>query len=234
MNDKIPSATIEAFARSIYKEASNYGFGQVDVIRLVNELMDCCADTAPTQSPGAQSQSTFELPDSDCSSLPLTGERVIIRDFDRASDMALFNEWLHDKYGRFFVLSCSTARSTAIDDLVDQPGTHIGIVCDVDRKPIGALAFLDVNQEQGTAELRKLIGDPDARGKGLAEEATLLWINYGMQILALEKIYVSTLQTHMANIRLNERIGFRVEGLLRNEVVIDGKRHDVLRMGICR
>jgi RimJ/RimL family protein N-acetyltransferase len=44
-------------------------------------------------------------------------------------------------------------------------------------------------------------------------------------------MYVSTLQTQIANIELNERIGFRVEGLLKNEVLIDGERCDVLRMG---
>ena len=34
------------------------------------------------------------------------------------------------------------------------------------------------------------------------------------------------------NIRLNEDLGFRVEGVLRNEVLIDGTYHDVLRMGL--
>ena len=102
----------------------------------------------------------------------------------------------------------------------------------LDDRPIGVMAFLDHNVTQNRAELRKLIGDPESRGRGLAEEATRLWVAYGMLTLGLEKVYVSTLQTHIANIKLNEDIGFKVEGLLRNEVLIDGKRHDVLRMGI--
>jgi len=69
---------------------------------------------------------------------------------------------------------------------------------------------------------------------GLAEEATRLWIAYGIDALRLEKINVSTLQTHINNIKLNEKIGFQVEGLLRDEVLIDGTRHDVLRMGYCK
>ena len=51
--------------------------------------------------------------------------------------------------------------------------------------------------------------------------------------LGLEKIYVSTLQTHIRNIQLNETIGFQVEGVLHNEVRIRDHRHDVLRMGMC-
>jgi RimJ/RimL family protein N-acetyltransferase len=95
------------------------------------------------------------------------------------------------------------------------------------------MAYLDHSRIQNRAELRKLIGESDCRGKGLAEEATRLWVRYGIIGLGLEKIYLSTLQTQIANIRLNEDIGFKVEGLLRDEVLIDGKRHDVLRMGYC-
>ncbi len=95
------------------------------------------------------------------------------------------------------------------------------------------MAFFDVDPVQRRAELRKLIGDPDARGKGYAEEATSLWIRYGVRELGLQKIYVSTLQTHLRNIQLNESVGFRVEGVLRSEVLLDGERYDVLRMGYC-
>ncbi len=95
------------------------------------------------------------------------------------------------------------------------------------------MAFLDVDQIQQRAELRKLIAVPAERGKGYAEEATRLWLKYGFQQLGLEKIYVSTLQTHIRNIQLNEAIGFRVEGVLYNEVRIGDHRHDVLRMGMC-
>jgi RimJ/RimL family protein N-acetyltransferase len=107
------------------------------------------------------------------------------------------------------------------------------MITTLEGKPIGALAYLDHDVDHKRAELRKLIGDPEFRGMGLAEEATQLWIAYGIHALHLEKIYVSTLQTHINNIKLNEKIGFQVEGLLRDEVLIDGTRHDVLRMGYC-
>ena len=32
--------------------------------------------------------------------------------------------------------------------------------------------------------------------------------------------------------RLNQDLGFRVEGILRNEVLVDGTYHDVLLMGL--
>jgi RimJ/RimL family protein N-acetyltransferase len=116
--------------------------------------------------------------------------------------------------------------------LLDNPANVIGIVTLADDAPIGSVAFLDLDSMQRRAELRKLIGVSNARGQGFAEEATTLWIKYGCERLDLEKFYVSTLQTHLRNIRLNESIGFRVEGVLQEEVRIGNNRHDVLRMGL--
>ena len=101
-----------------------------------------------------------------------------------------------------------------------------------DDRPIGAMGFLKHDYTQHKAELRKLIGDPDLRGQGYAREATRLWIQYGLQGMGLKKIYLNTLETNLRNIRLNEELGFKVEGILRNEVMIDGRTHDVVRMGL--
>jgi RimJ/RimL family protein N-acetyltransferase len=234
MSKDIPRATIKALARSIIKEASSYGFGQVDVIRLVNELLDASANDVASGTPPVAKTADAVVATGDTTILPLSGDSVAIRLFDNKQDLRLLRRWLPDKYGRFFVLSCATARSDSVDDLCSDKSNLFGVITTLSGTPIGALAFLDYKNPQRRAELRKLIGEPDFRGRGLAEEATRLWIDYGFNGLGLDKIYVSTLQTHLSNIQLNERIGFQVEGLLRNEVLIDGERHDVLRMGVCR
>ncbi len=102
-----------------------------------------------------------------------------------------------------------------------------------ERRPIGCVAFLDYDQTQQKAELRKLIGEPDMRGRGYGKRATRLWINYGLQELGLQKIYLNTLSNNIRNIRINEELGFSVEGILRNEVYIEGKYQDIIRMGLC-
>ena len=233
MNDKIPVPTIQTFARSIYKEALKYGFGQVDVIRLVNGLMDCCAAEQGTVS--AQNGEGDQLPDidADIASLPVKSDRLIVRSFEPGKDDDVLKSWLSDKYGRHFVLSATAAHALSFEALVSGDDHQLGMITTLEERPIGALAFLDYDADQKRAELRKLIGDPEFRGMGLAEEATRMWMAYGINALNLQKIYVSTLQTHIGNISLNERIGFQVEGLLRDEVLIDGVRHDVLRMGFC-
>ncbi len=229
----IPRETIEALSRSIFKQASNYGFGKVDIIKLINELLDLCsAGVRENDADDDVAGERIDLTAIDCHDLPLVGSRLSIRNFGEGQDRQCLESWLSDRYGRYFVLSCATATRTTLDSLCESETNHLGMITLPDGRPIGAMAFLDHSKEQQRAELRKLIGDPSSRGQGLAEEATRLWIRYGFQGLGLKKIYVSTLQTQIANIKLNEDIGFEVEGLLRNELLIDGHRHDVLRMGI--
>jgi RimJ/RimL family protein N-acetyltransferase len=233
---RIPDETVHAFARSIFQAASGYGFGQVDTIRLVNALMDLSAQDSrarPTHKSSQPSEviGSIDHQELNVQAFPLTSPRLKIRHADPTNDLPLMESWLKDKYGQHFRTSCATARQTDPVTLLTYVDNHLGIILLEDGKPIGVMAFLDHDKQQRRAELRKLIGEPDERGKGYAEEATVLWLKYGIERLGLEKIYVSTLQNHLRNIQLNESVGFRIEGVLADEVLIDGERMDVLRMG---
>ena len=232
MSNSIPDGTIRVFAKTICDEAAKYGFEQVDVIRLINAMMDISTNEAPRN--GDRPAAVPSQPDDmRVSEFPLRSPRLAIRPADPAEDKDLLNGWMADQYGRYFLLSSATAQPIELDKLLTNARNEVGIVLGENGEPIGAVAYLDIDPVQKRAELRKVIGVPAARGKGLAEEATRLWIEYGGKELGLEKIYVSTLQTHLRNIQLNESIGFRVEGVLHREVLISGTRHDVLRMGLC-
>lgn len=232
-SDNVPAETLRVFARSIYDEAGRYGFQTIDVIRLINELMDL----ATLGDLGVSASSTSSASDDggalNVDSFPLSSERLTIRPADKRDDVELLKRWMLDEYGKHFVLSSASAQKTDVESLLANEQNRLGIII-TDEQPIGAVAFLDIDESQKRAELRKLIGERDVRGKGFAEEATRLWVEYGFCRLGLEKIYVSTLQTHLRNIQLNESIGFRVEGLLREEVLIGHSRFDVLRMGLTR
>ncbi len=79
MDKQIPLATIQTIARSIFKEASTYGFGQLDIIRLVNELMDYSSSQGGDAVGANDPDEHPTLLTSEASSLPLTAERLIIR-----------------------------------------------------------------------------------------------------------------------------------------------------------
>jgi RimJ/RimL family protein N-acetyltransferase len=234
MAHKIPDETIRVFSRSLYHEGQRYGFEPIDFVRLINMLMDLAAGdvAAPAAVEGPHKAPALCYDELNVDAFPLSSPRIHIRRANAKVDVAMLERWMQDDYGRHFLLSCATAQSMTVPSLLKNPANDIGIVTLSDGSPIGSVAFLDLDLTQGRAELRKLIGVSEARGKGFAEEATTLWVKYGCERLNLEKFYVSTLQTHLRNIKLNESIGFRVEGVLQDEVRIGKNRHDVLRMGL--
>jgi RimJ/RimL family protein N-acetyltransferase len=233
LNDSsIPDKTIETLARSFFRESLDYGFKKIDYLRFVNAILDIAMKNSGelVENSHSSRQLSVEGPPQ-CCTLPLEGERLLIRNFT-TSDLGLLKNWMDDVVGREFVLSRTTAKTMGVEDFVHDDRCILGIITLKDGTAVGAVAYCDHNVEQHRAELRKIIGDPSQRRMGYAREATQLWIQYGRQCLKLKKIYLSTLNTNIRNIKLNEELGFQVEGILRNEVFFDGRFHDVLRMGL--
>jgi len=232
-NNKIPAATIDTFARSIFKQAKDYGFGQIDYIRLVNKILDCATNSNDNTENDSCEEKDKKKIGIDAKKLPVRSERIMIREFDKDKDLTDLKKWLNDKFGRYFLLSHATSRTLSVDELLNDTKNVLGtIVIEDINEIVGVMAFLEIDNFQKKAELRKLIGIPEMRGRGLGKEATSLWIEYGKQGLNLNKIYLNTLDTNIRNIKLNEELGFKVEGILRNEVLVDNKYRDVLRMGL--
>jgi diamine N-acetyltransferase len=233
----IPDLTIETLSRSFYKESVNYGFTQMDYVRFVNRLLDLSMQDgerpAPTSDETVTTSDSAEAPAA-AIALPLSGPRIRVRAFAEPDDATLLEQWISEPDGRYFLLSRTTSREVGLADLLHSDGSVLGMITLPDDRPIGCVAFLDLDREQRKAELRKLVGDPSERGKGYGKEASALWIRYGLTALGLKKIYLNTLETNIRNVHLNEELGFRVEGILRNEVFIDGEYRDVLRMGLWR
>lgn len=238
--DLIPDRTLEAFARGFFNEASLYGFRQTDYVRFVNHLLDIAIAMKKKRNGYLATPEIFSHLGSNVESLnftganqlPIVGERVTIRALNFDDDLTLLNQWLNDDTGRHFLLSCSEPTMSNYRDLLAEPQNHFGIITLHSGESIGVIAYLNHDQTQRRAELRKLIADPRMRGQGFGKESAKLWLNYGMSGLRLKKVYLTTFDTNARNIRLNEALGFKVEGILRNEVYWDGRYRDVLRMGL--
>jgi RimJ/RimL family protein N-acetyltransferase len=220
--------TIEVAARSFHKEAVGYGFTLADFVHFASTLLGIAMDPHAGASTEAEAP---QPPTERYASLPVLGRNVGIRPFGEPGDREHLDRWVADADGRFFLLSTTSGRRQDVDHLLQDPHNHIGMVTAGDR-PIGCVAYLDHRPSQRRAELRKMIGERDLRGRGLGREAALLWLGYGLGGLGLKKVYLTTLATNIGNIKINEALGFRVEGILRREVLIDGEYHDVLRMGL--
>ncbi len=229
---EIPDNTIEAFARNFHREARLYGFSDADCLRFVNAILDLIMKNDAANNHKFSTLHWSRQVEQRYARLPIAVKQLCIREYDHIIDPPFFERWLEDEYGRYFLLSRLSLHQTDFFDLVNDPTNIIGVITLPEGLPIGAVAFLKHDTLSKKAELRKLIGNPDYRGKGYAKTATRLWIEYGLFGLGLKKIYLNTINTNIRNIRLNQELGFTIEGILHNEVMIDGIYKDVLRMSL--
>jgi RimJ/RimL family protein N-acetyltransferase len=78
------------------------------------------------------------------------------------------------------------------------------------------------------------IGDAAARGKGVAAAAIELVLREAFTVLRLNKVWLMVHARNFRAINLYQKAGFVLEGILREEVMLDGERIAALYMSILR
>jgi RimJ/RimL family protein N-acetyltransferase len=227
----INEETINALSRNFFKEAEEYGFDYEHYLKFVNTLLEYAIDGKVNGKNRAVESSKFKY-DKKVESLPIKSKNLCIRKIDPENDADVLHKWLEDDYGKYFMLSFFSHEAMDIDELLSNKNNYFGLITLENSEPVGLMAYLNHDTTFRKAELRKLIGNPAYRGKGFGKEATINWIAYGRDGLRLKKIYLRTVETNLRNIKLNEELGFKVEGILRNEVILNNVYYDVLRMGL--
>jgi diamine N-acetyltransferase len=77
------------------------------------------------------------------------------------------------------------------------------------NRPVGQISLYDINWEHKRAEYgRLMIGDPAARGKGLAKAATMLLLDFGFDSLGLHEIVLEVFEDNLAAYNLYAACGF--------------------------
>ena len=108
------------------------------------------------------------------------------------------------------------------------------------------IALREADQLIGTAGLRGIddrnrhsefgisIGEKQHWGKGHGTEATGLVMRYAFQTLNLNRLWLHVYEYNARAIRVYEKLGFRVEGRLRQDTFREGRYWDTLVMGVLR
>jgi RimJ/RimL family protein N-acetyltransferase len=145
-------------------------------------------------------------------SIKINSERLFLRPIDK-SDTDLIVSWRNS----------SEVRSVSFDSTKLTIENHLKwlkskrcnrvdyVFCEKTKgKAIGTVHFKNIDENTGSAEAGKLLGDINFRKKGLAKEAFITWIKYGFDKLGLEAIYIFTRKNNTVNIKLNKAIGFNL------------------------
>jgi len=99
---------------------------------------------------------------------------------------------------------------------------------------IGFVAFDNINWTDRDSFIAIGIGEPDYWGKGYGSDAMRIMLRYGFNELNLHRVSLTVYAYNLRGIRSYEKCGFKHEGCIRDFVLRDRLRSDMLHMGILR
>ncbi|HEV2072928.1 MAG TPA: GNAT family protein [Thermomicrobiales bacterium] len=101
-------------------------------------------------------------------------------------------------------------------------------------RPIGGVDLHGIDVRNRTAELGIMIGERDARGRGLGTEAVRLVCDYGFNAMELNSIWLLTFGWNIAGQKAYVKAGFREFGRRRQARYFDGRYWDDIYYDLLR
>lgn len=170
----------------------------------------------------------------------LEGAKVYLRDLAVSDCEKGYANWLNDpEVNRY--LECRLNNNTLesaqryVLDMRESPDNYqFAIINKENDKHIGNIKIGPINQIYNNAYIGYIIGDAEYWGHGIATEAIRLVLDFGFNKLNLHKISAGVIAPNFASSKALENNGFKKEGELRDEILIDGAYYDTLKFGILK
>jgi RimJ/RimL family protein N-acetyltransferase len=103
-----------------------------------------------------------------------------------------------------------------------------------DNKFIGGCSINGVDWKNGVATIGIFIGSREYRGSGYGTDAMGILMKFIFMQMNINKIRLTVFSFNEGAIRCYEKCGFKIEGILRQEIFRDGKWYDKIAMGLLR
>ncbi len=162
--------------------------------------------------------------------------RITIRKFEK-SDIPKKVEWINNPANNRFLhynIPLSIEGTERWFDSHQGETTRYDAVIEADGVPVGTIGLLSIDRKNSKAEYYIAMGETSYKGKGVAKEASRLILSYGFEELGLNRIYLFTEVDNIAAQKLFERVGFKREGILKQDVYSHGAFADRIAYGILK
>jgi len=100
------------------------------------------------------------------------------------------------------------------------------------ERHVGNVILDQIDEHLGAARLSIYIGEPGLRGKGVGSTATYLAVREGFENHHLNKVWLTVHVRNSLAVNAYGKLGFALEGVLRQEFWLNGNRTDVFRMSL--
>jgi RimJ/RimL family protein N-acetyltransferase len=166
----------------------------------------------------------------------LTGRKVCLRPFGRG-DLPYIQKWANDAelrrlIGEVTPMSRAETEKWYKELLGDKDRIWFVIVLKEDGRVIGEAGLLRMFRPWRNTDMTVIIGEKDAWGKGYGTETGHLLLDYAFRRLGFHRISVGVVGFNKRALRFWESLGFKKEGVERDEYCYDNEYSDGVMMSI--
>lgn len=169
---------------------------------------------------------------------PLAGPKLTLRPLEESDITEEYLRWLNDpEVTRYLGVGKEPATRESVHRYVQrfknsETDLLFAIIDQKTDKHIGNVTLNHIHRVHGTADTGMMIGNKEFWGKGYAFEAWVLLMDHAFSRLGLRKIIAGAVAGHQGSLSVLKRLGFREEGLLREEFSLEGRYLDTVRLGL--
>jgi len=166
----------------------------------------------------------------------LIGRRVYLRPFER-NDLPYIQKWSNDAELRRLIGEVSPMSRNEVEKwykelLADKDRIWFTIVLKKGNRVIGEAGFLRMFRPWRNTDMTIIIGEKEAWGKGYGTETGHLLLGYAFNQLGFHRISVGVVGFNERALRFWKSLGFKKEGVERDEYYYDNEYSDGIMMSI--
>lgn len=164
------------------------------------------------------------------------GKSVYIRPLTKEDNISILNA-VHDEEIRYMTGTRNTFTMEQLNDHIDRisedDSRYDFAICLVDADGIiGDLTILDIDEMNRKAGFRIALHDKKYFNKGYGTEAVELALAFTFKELKLNRLQLEVYSHNKRGIKAYEKVGFQVEGVLRDSLFYNEAYSDEIIMGI--
>lgn len=167
------------------------------------------------------------------------GKKIRLRAIER-EDLPRFVEWFNDeevRQGLNFFLPMSLAEEERwFERILNGDAAERPLAIDIREGDqwvhVGSCGLFSINSRDRKAELGIMIGDKRYWNKGYGSDTMWTLLGHAFETLNLNRVSLQVFESNQRAIKVYERVGFKLEGRLREDRFSQGRFEDTLIMGI--
>lgn len=165
----------------------------------------------------------------------LSGKMVDLRLLRESDDFERCWKWINDPECRRFLGTYLPIMEPDEKDYFKQRPDDVKLaIVTKEGVHIGNIGIHKISPKHGTAETGTLIGEKKYWGMGYGTDAKMALLRWAFDELHLRKVASRVLTTNRRSIAYSKKCGYKVEGVLREEMWKNGRYVDIVQLAVLR